>query len=215
MTAFLVLFGTVAFTAIEWNNPITMGNLSFFDKIGAGFFQSVTTRTAGFNTIDQAGMTDLSKLLCIPLMFIGASPASTGGGIKVTTIAVIIMTVVSVIHGYEDTTICRRTVDKKAVYKALALFSIALLVVITCSLLIHFALDKDATSIDVVFETVSAFGTVGLSTGVTAQVGVWSRALLILCMYFGRVGPLTLIISLALRYGSNKEVLPHGRILIG
>lgn len=215
MTGMLVLLGTIALCITEWQNPATMGPMSIFDKLGAGFFQSVSTRTAGFNTIDQAGMTDLSKIICIALMFIGAAPASTGGGIKVTTLAVVMMTIVSVMRGHDDTVILRNKVEKKAVYKAMTLFFLALVLVIGCSMLIHFALDGDVEVIDVVFEEVSAFGTVGLSAGVTAVLSPISRFVLIFSMYFGRVGPLSLIISLAMRSGSHKEVLPQGKILIG
>lgn len=215
MTVLLILLGTVAFIAFEWSNPATLGGLSFFDKLGAGFFQSVTTRTAGFNTIDQAALTDLSKLFSIALMFIGAAPASTGGGIKVTTIALIVMTVVSVMRGYDDAVVMRRKVDSKSVYKAISLFFLALLLVIGCSMLIHFALDTTQSTIDVVFEEVSAFATVGLSAGITAQLGSVSRLLLVLSMYLGRVGPLSLIISLSMKGGSHKEVLPQGKIIIG
>lgn len=215
MTGGLILVGMVAFLIFEWNNPKTMGELSVMDKLGAGLFQSITTRTAGFNSIDQAGLTDLSKITSIVLMFIGAAPASTGGGIKITTMAVIFMTIVSVMRGYDDTVIMKNKVDKKAVYKAMSLFFLALLLVITCSMLIHFMTDTAANPIDVVFEEVSAFGTVGLSTGLTAQLGVLSRYLLILSMYLGRVGPLSLVISLAMHGGSHKEVLPQGKILIG
>ncbi|MEG0754041.1 MAG: potassium transporter TrkG, partial [Angelakisella sp.] len=215
MTGGLILVGMVAFLIFEWNNPKTMGELSVMDKLGAGLFQSITTRTAGFNRIDQAGLTDLSKITSIVLMFIGAAPASTGGGIKITTMAVIFMTIVSVMRGYDDTVIMKNKVDKKAVDKAMSLFFLALLLVITCSMLIHFMTDTAANPIDVVFEEVSAFGTVGLSTGLTAQLGVLSRYLLILSMYLGRVGPLSLVISLAMHGGSHKEVLPQGKILIG
>ncbi|MEG1875623.1 MAG: potassium transporter TrkG [Angelakisella sp.] len=217
MTGLLVLLGTAVFLLLEWNNPKTMGTLSFLDKLGAGFFQSVTTRTAGFNSIDQAGLTELSKIASIVLMFIGASPASTGGGIKVTTIAVVVMTIASVMHGYEDTIIMRCKVEKKAVYKAITLFALAFSLVFVCSGLIDVSMGANSgiSFTDVVFEEVSAFGTVGLSAGLTAQANTFTKYLLILTMYFGRVGPLSLIVSLAMRVSSQKEVLPVGKILIG
>lgn len=215
MTGLLIAVGFFSFTLLEWNNPDTMGNLPIMDKLGAGLFQSVITRTAGFNTIDQAGLTDLSKIVAIALMFIGAAPASTGGGIKVTTIAVIYMTIVSVMRGYDDTIIFRNKVDKKAVYKALTLFLLGLVLVILCSMLLHFGLDTQADTIDVVYEEVSAFGTVGLSTGITGQLSGMARLLLIISMYLGRVGPLAVGISLAMKTSGHKEVLPQGKILIG
>ena len=215
VTGGFILAGTIAFLVFEWNNPNTMQPLSLADKLGAGFFQSVSCRTAGFNTIDQAGLSNESKLTSIVLMFIGAAPASTGGGIKITTIAVVVMTVVSVLRGYDDTVIMRRKVDSRSVYKAIALLLLGLLVVTVCSLVIYFALDADQSAIDVVFEEVSAFGTVGLSAGITAKLGAASRYMLILSMFLGRVGLLSLAISLTLRTGSNKEVLPQGKIIIG
>ena len=215
MTVLLIVLGGVVISILEWNNPPTMAELSPADKVMAGFFQSVTTRTAGFNTIDQAGMTDLSKIISIALMFIGAAPASTGGGIKVTTVAVMFMTVSSVMRGYEDTIIMGHKLDKKAVYKAMALLFLALTVVIFSSMLMHFALDNQVNSIDIVYEEVSAFATVGLSAGVTARLGMLSRMVLILSMYLGRVGPVSLAVSLAMRNSSAKQVLPQGKILIG
>ena len=170
---------------------------------------------AGFNTIDQAGMTDLTKIICIALMFFGAAPASTGGGIKVTTVAVMFMTVSSVMRGYDDTIIMGHKLDKRAVYKSMALLFLALTVVIASSMLMHFALDNQVGSIDIVYEEVSAFATVGLSAGVTAQLGMLSRMVLILSMYLGRVGPVSLAVSLAMRVSSAKQVLPQGKILIG
>lgn len=216
MTGCLLLFGTIAFAALEWRNPQTLGALSFFDKLGASFFQSVTCRTAGFNTIDQAAMGNAGKLVSSLLMFIGASPASTGGGIKVTTIAVIIMTIVSVMRGYGDAVILRRKVESRAVYRAFALFFMALLVVAPSVMLLVLPFDgvPNATT-DVIFETVSAFSTAGLSVGVTAQLGTAWRYLLVLLMYLGRVGPLSLIVSLTMHTPARREVLPQGKILIG
>lgn len=215
MTISLILVGFVSFTCFEWTNPDTMGDFGVFEKVGAGFFQSITTRTAGFNSIDQALMSDQSKILSIALMFVGASPASTGGGMKVTTVAVIFMTIISVFRGQEDTIINNRIVDKKAVYKAMALFFSGITVVIVTVLVLQFTLETDVNTIDIVYETVSAFGTAGLSTGITAQLSTITRYLLVICMYAGRVGPIGLIVSVTLHSRKNKEVLPHGKILIG
>ncbi len=216
MTGVLLVLGFVVFTVLEWNNPNTMGGMSVFDKIGAGFFQSVTTRTAGFNTIDQAGMTDLSKMVTITFMFIGASPASTGGGIKTTTIAVIFMTIICAYRGREDTVILRRVVDKKAVYRAFALFFSAITIAITASLVLGWQLSGVIDNpIDIVYEVVSAIGTVGLSVGVTAEFNEFTKLLISICMYIGRVGPLTMIVSFMFRSTRNKEILPQGRIIIG
>ncbi len=214
VTSILVIGGGILFTILEWNN-VTMAHLTPWQKVGAGFFHSVSTRTAGFNTIAQDTLTTLSKVLSIVLMLIGASPASTGGGIKVTTIAVIIMTIISVLRGREDTTIHKNIVSKKAVYRALTLFFLAIVWITFASMIIIFSLETSLHPIDVVFETTSAFATVGLSAGVTATTGTLAKVILILSMYLGRVGPITLMISLTLINNSNKEVLPKGKIIIG
>lgn len=215
MSAVLLLGGMAAFLAAEWNNPATLGGMPFVQKLLGGFFQSVTVRTAGFNAIDQAAMTDLSKIFAIALMFIGAAPAGTGGGIKVTTVAVIVMTVACVMRGENDTVIFGRRVEHKAVYKALALFLLALCLVVLSAMVIYFALDRQAGSIDIVYEEVSAFATVGLSAGITGQLSGASRLVLILSMFLGRVGPISLAVSLSMRGPGRREVIPAGKILIG
>ena len=215
MTALLLALGTLAFLASEWNNPGTLGGMPLYQKLLGGFFQSVTVRTAGFNAIDQAAMTDLSKLFAIAFMFIGAAPAGTGGGIKVTTLAVIVMTVFCVMRGESDTVIFGRKVEYKAVYKALALFLLALCLVVISSMVIHFALDSQANAIDIIYEEVSAFATVGLSAGITGQLSGASRMVLILSMFLGRVGPISLAVSLTVAGSGRREVLPTGKILIG
>lgn len=123
-TAILIVVGFIGFLIMEWNNPRTMGNMDILGKIHHSLFQSVTTRTAGFNTIDLDGMTEISKLISIVLMFIGAAPGSTGGGMKITTMVVLLMTVISIIRGRTETIVLRRKVDKIIVYKALAVASL-------------------------------------------------------------------------------------------
>lgn len=214
MTLFLLLGGGITFSVLEWNNPETLGRLSLIHRPLGGFFQSVTVRTAGFTTLDQADLTDLSKLVAILLMFVGAAPAGTGGGIKVTTIALLAMTILSIMRG-EEPVMCRRRVEPRAVYRALALFFLSLGVVALCSLLLHFAVAQQISVLDIVYEEVSAFATVGLSTGVTAQLGTPSRLVLIFSMFLGRVGPLSMSVSLAFKVKGRRNILPAGKILIG
>lgn len=215
MTGLLLAVGTVGFLVFDWGNPETMGPLSIPGKMGAAFFQSVTCRTAGFNTVDLQALTDQSKILSIILMFIGAAPAGTGGGIKVTAIAVLVMTIYCVMRGNDDTVISGHTVDRKAVYKSLALLVLALCLVALSSFVMHFGTDQGTPVIDVVFEEVSAFATVGLSAGVTERLGQATRLVLMLNMFLGRVGPISLITSLAMRPPKPREVLPTARIIIG
>ena len=163
-----------------------MGDMPIWQKVMASLFQSVTTRTAGFNTIDQGAMTSLSKGFASFLMFIGAAPGGTGGGIKVTTFAVVFITVFSVIRGRSDAIFLDHKIDKYTVYKSLSVIIIALVAVGVTSLTIYYTSDHDAiTGINTVFEAFSAFATVGLSTGVTAVMSSLGKVCIIISMFIG------------------------------
>lgn len=213
----LVILGTLMFAMFEWNNVNTIGGMSTGDKILNSAFMSVTTRTAGYNTVPIEGMFGITKLFSIILMFIGAAPGSTGGGIKVTTFMVIIMTVISVIRGKNETVIAKRRLDKSVVYKALAVVSTALLAVVASTATIFFTSHSGVIfkEIDSLFEAVSAFGTVGLSSGVTGLANDASRMVLILTMFIGRVGPVSLALSLAMKNENKSAVLPEAKIMVG
>lgn len=217
VTGALILIGTIFFAIFEWRNPHTLGWMSTGDKILNSLFMSVTSRTAGFNSIPIESMTGISKLFTIILMFIGAAPGSTGGGIKVTTFMVIIMTVISVIRGKNDAIIAKRRVDHSVVYKAMAVVSTALLAVFISTSTIYFTSHSGVNfkEIDSLFEAVSAFGTVGLTSGVTALANQASRYVLILTMFIGRVGPVSLALSLAMKNENKSAVLPEGKIMVG
>ena len=215
LTGALLALGFFAFLILEWGNPGTLGPLSLGGKINAALFHSVSCRTAGFNTVDLAALTGQSKLISSLLMFVGAAPAGTGGGIKITTVAVVVMTVLCVLRGEEDTIIRRRKVEKQAVYRALALLSMGILIIAASSFLIHLSFGGRFSAMDVIFEETSAFATVGLSVGISGAAGAASRVVLILNMFLGRVGLLSLALALAMKNGGKKEVLPSGRILIG
>ena len=193
-TFVLLAVGTVFILIFEWGNTATLGEMNFGDKLNNAFFQSVTLRTAGFNSIDIDGMTSMSKMLSILLMFIGAAPGSTGGGIKVTSFVVILMTVFSVIRNRSETVVGKRRVAQFTVYKAISVTVIAVFAIGLATLTIYFTNDMghaaDILGINALFESVSAFSTVGLSTGVTAVSNGISRIILILTMFLGRVGPL-------------------------
>ena len=215
LTAALLGVGFLGFLVLEWSNPGTLGPLSLGGKLNAALFHSVSCRTAGFNTVDLAALTGESKFLSVLLMFVGAAPAGTGGGIKITTVAVVVMTVLCVLRGEEDTIIQRRKVEKQAVYRALSLLSMGILIVAASTLAILLAMGGRFDAIDVVFEETSAFATVGLSVGISGAAGPLSKIVLILNMFLGRVGLLSLALALAMKSGGKKEVLPSGRILIG
>ncbi|HNX64477.1 MAG TPA: TrkH family potassium uptake protein [Oscillospiraceae bacterium] len=217
-TAFLIVSGAALVLILEWSNPNTMVDDSVGKKIWEAFFQSVSFRTAGFNTIDIAGMHSSTKLVGIIYMFIGAAPGSTGGGIKVSTITVIIMTVISVIKNNPDTVIHGRRIDKDTVYKSLSILMLSMLVVIFTSCFVYYSnVGAGAQGIDSVFESVSAFATVGLSAGTTALTNGISRLILSFAMFIGRVGPVSLALSIAIGLDArNKnQVIPEGKVLVG
>ena len=214
-TLALILFGFASMLCFEWSNPETLAPMPLPQKLTAALFQSVTARTAGFASVDIGSMNDVTKLFMLFLMFIGAGSGSTGGGIKVTTFAVLTMTVVSVLRGHNGTVIFGRRVDHKTVAKSLSVAALGLLAVLLVSSVI--VLETPGMSgIDVLFEAVSAFSTCGLSTGVTASCGVGGLLSLICAMFFGRIGPVCFIIALNSRETDNDgRVLPEGRIMVG
>lgn len=217
VTAVLLAVGTVFYAVLEWNNPDTMGKDSVPVKLMGAFFQSVTMRTAGFNSIDLAAMTDGSKMISCLLMFIGASPASTGGGVKTTTIAILLLTVWSVIRGRDDVTIMKKRMPTELLRRALALVTISLSVLLVTTLAITVAENGQTPFTDILFEMSSAVATVGVSAKGTPNMAMASRTIIIFVMYFGRVGPLTLAMALARKSGSQTGNIryPEGEVMIG
>lgn len=209
----LVILGTVLFLILEYNNRGTIGEMSFLKKILASFFQSVTTRTAGFNSVPFGNLTEGSVFLFCILMFIGASPGSTGGGIKTTTFGVIIFYVISVVKKRESVVIFNRRIGWEVLNRAIVVLILALLYVGIITLIIvsidEFTLEQT------IFEVVSAFATTGLSLGITPELGTISRILIICTMFLGRLGPMTFALALG---GSNKVdkiQFPKENILVG
>ena len=216
---FSVIFwvgGAVLLALLEWSNPRTMGGLSVPGKIMAALFQSVSTRTAGMNTIDLAACSPISKLLMSVLQFIGAAPGSTGGGVKVTTFAVLILTIRSVAQGRDDCVIGGHHIESKTVYRALTIIVIGAVAAFGSSVVVYYNTAETVSVIDCIFESCSAFGTVGLSVGVTGQLNTGAKLLYMACMFMGRVGPVSLAISLTAKPDDNKrKVLPVGHINVG
>ena len=216
---FSVIFwvgGAVLLALLEWSNPRTMGGLSVPGKIMAALFQSVSTRTAGMNTIDLAACSPISKLLMSVLQFIGAAPGSTGGGVKVTTFAVLILTIRSVAQGRDDCVIGGHHIESKTVYRALTIIVIGAVAAFGSAVVVYYNTAETVSVIDCIFESCSAFGTVGLSVGVTGQLNTGAKLLYMACMFMGRVGPVSLAISLTAKPDDNKrKVLPAGHINVG
>ena len=213
-TIILIILGTLIIGLLEWRNPGTMGPLSIRGKILSSYFQSVTPRTAGFSTLNIGNMHNATLLFIILLMFIGASPGGTGGGIKTVTFTVLISAVRATLMGYENVEIMERKLYWDSIRKAWALFflSIGLIFISWFTLLIS----ENFLPINLLFEVVSAFGTVGLSTGITPSLSTVGRIVIILVMYLGRVGLVVFGLSFLypLRRKSHIE-LPYGEVSIG
>lgn len=218
-TGFLLVFGALAILALEWMNPATLGALSAGDKMMNAFFQSVTLRTAGFAALDQAVLTDSAKLLGILLMFVGASSASTGGGIKTTTAAMLLLVALSVIRGRQRIQLFGREISADTARRAVTITLIGLLMVIVSACAISIIeVQQNHDMLDLLYETVSAFSTTGLSSAGTPGFSPASQWLLMPLMYLGRVGPLTLALALASRVErgrSAKVHYPEEKIMIG
>ncbi|GAA1901294.1 potassium transporter TrkG [Arthrobacter gandavensis] len=212
-TVILLPAGTVFIALCEWNNPQTFGALSGPERFLAAFFMSVQTRTAGFSSVDVAQMDPLSWLGMDVLMFIGAAPAGTGGGIKVTTFAVLVFAVVAEARGNEQVTALGKALPAYAARQALVVVLVAagLIAVSTGALMAmsDYSMDR------LLFETVSAFGTVGLSAGVSSALPVAGELILVVLMFTGRLGPILLASALVLRERRLKYKLPEERPIIG
>ena len=213
MTLILLVVGFLVLLALEFNNPETMGNLPFGEKILSAMFLSVTPRTAGFNTLPTDALHSSSLFFIIILMFIGASPGSTGGGIKTTTFGVMIITMWNKIIGKKDIEIYNRRIDEEDVLKAMAITLLAMALVVLITIIL--TITESKPFIDILFETVSAFGTVGLSTGVTPTLSTIGRILITLTMFAGRVGPLTLAVAFAEKERKGMYHYPKEKIMVG
>ena len=189
-TAVLILSGTLLTLVFEWNNPATLGPMSVGEKLLNGFFQSVTLRTAGFAAVDQALLTDSGKAVSMVLMFIGGSSGSTAGGLKTVTFVVLILFILARIRGKSHVTVFRRTVPTEKVTDAMTLTSVMFLLALFGGIFICATSPVDLTN--GMFESVSALATVGLTAGVTPLLSLPAKLLIIVFMYFGRVGVLTL-----------------------
>ena len=217
----LMIIGTLIINSVamlfifclEYSNSKTIGDLSLGEKLWASYFQAVSPRTAGFNTIDIGSMDETTLFFIIILMFIGAGSGSTGGGIKLTTALIIGLATISFLKGKNEIVILKRTINSVFLFKALAISMIGMLFVIIGILLLNIT-EKDASFIDIMFEVVSAFGTVGLSAGITGTLSTVGKQLIIFIMILGKLGPLTLMFSLATP-SKEKIRYPEEDILTG
>ncbi|MBE6671116.1 MAG: potassium transporter KtrB [Ruminococcaceae bacterium] len=210
----LIVVGAVLIFAFEYNNPQTIKDYTLFDKIQVSLFQSVTTRTAGFASVPQENLTNASSIVCLLLMFIGGSPVGTAGGIKTVTFVIIIASAFASIRNKEDTELFGRQLTKQAVSKAVAVTSMSFIIMFVSTVLLSAV--TDASALDLVYETVSATATVGLTRNLTASLNGIGKLIIIATMYLGRVGPISLAIAFN-RKKDNQNIVrnPTEEIVVG
>ncbi|GIO94989.1 K+ transporter Trk [Paenibacillus lautus] len=213
MTATLLLVGFIVILIFEFTNPRTLGSLNWGGKFFGALFQSVTPRTAGANTIDITGLRQATQFFIVILMFIGASPGSTGGGIKTTTFTIMVGAVIAMMRGREDIVMFRYRLAQERVLKALTIALLALLLVLTVSMIL--STTEEGSFLEILFETTSAFGTVGLSMGLTPDLTGFGKILISITMFAGRLGPLTLAYALGPKKGKELYRHPEGKMIIG
>lgn len=213
-TCMILVFTSFLFLIIEFNNPDTLKTMALQDKISSSMFLSITPRTAGFNSINMNGLKTASCIIFIMLMYIGASPSSTGGGIKTTTIMVAILSILALFKGKEDIEIFERRIPKNLILKSCALISIVFL--ISLFAIIILSLTENADFLTILFEVASALNTVGVSLGLTQHLTSVGKLLIITLMFIGRVGPLTTIMALSLKQKNESNIkYIEEKILIG
>lgn len=210
-SAVLVGVGFIVFFILEYNNQLSGMTLS--EKMMASLFLSVSPRTAGFNTVSMADLTDSSKLVTSILMLIGGSPGSTAGGMKTITFAVMVISTVSAARGVEDSVLFKRKLEKEAIHQAIAIFTIYVFAVIFSAVMLSTI--QGFEIIDSIFESASAAGTVGLTTGITQSLNSISKIIIIFLMFTGRIGILTFAMALGERKKKSLISRPSEKIIIG
>lgn len=198
-TVVLIFGGALLILIFEYKNPSTIGGLNLFDQIQISLFQSVTTRTAGFASIPQENLTNASTLICLVLMFIGGSPVGTAGGIKTITIVSLVAVAIASIKNKKEVVLFNRNLSREVTKKAVAVFCMSFIIMFTSTILLSLTTDRSVA--DILYETVSATATVGLSRNLTSSLNMWGKLIIIFTMYLGRIGP----ISMAIAFKSKKE----------
>ncbi len=213
-TLILILAGTVLIFAFEYNNPQTIKNYTLLQKIEVSLFQSVTTRTAGFATVPQENLTNASAFVCLLLMFIGGSPVGTAGGIKTVTFAVLVASAFASVRNKENTEVFGRQLTKQAVSKAVAVTCMSFIIMFTSTVFLSAV--TEANALDLIYETVSATATVGLTRNFTASLSSIGKIIIIVTMYLGRVGPISLAVAFK-RGKDNQNIIrnPIEEISVG
>lgn len=214
MTGSLLIIGTLSFLLFESSNPGTLGSMNFPSRLANSFFQSVSPRTAGFYSVDMSKIRETTIFSTIMLMFIGGSPGSTAGGIKTTTFACLLLTTISVVKGEEDVNCLNRRLPFETIKRAVSIFLIGLAIVFSTAIILTIT-DSSLKFINLLFESTSAFGTVGLTTGITDKLSTLGRLVITLTMYIGRVGPLTMAYAFARRNMKRDFRNAPGNLMVG
>ncbi len=213
-TAVLLAAGTVGFFIFEFNNPLTIGKMSIPDKLQVSFFQSMTTRTAGFASVPQQDLTNTSAVFSLFLMFIGGSPVGTAGGVKTITITVLFFSALAAIKNKDELSLFRRRIPRHSVSKAVAVITVSFMIMFISTILLSAV--TDASTIDIAYETVSATATVGLTRDLTPKLNLWGKIIIIVTMYLGRVGPISLLIAFNTKKNNTNIIKdPEENISIG
>lgn len=214
ITTILLVVPTVLFIAIEYNNPQTLGEYSFFNKILVAFFQSTTLRTAGFYTSPQALYMNASAVLMVLLMFIGGSPAGTAGGFKTTSFLSLFIITKSNVKQDKEFNIFNKRLPKDTGLKVTSIFTISMAWIVTAIFLVSLV-ETNMSNLDIIYEVISAYGTVGLTRGITPNLHGFSKLVIMATMLFGKIGPLSIIVALSRKNPSKSYKLQEENILIG
>lgn len=215
ISIFLIVLGGVFIFIVEYNNLATLGSLSIKDKILTALFQSVTSRTAGFNTLNLGDLTHASQFMMIILMFIGGSPSGTAGGIKTVTLGIVLLEVISAIRGKERAEAFGKSIPQDAIKRGLAVIVISLAVLVSVTMML--SLTQQGSFMDSFYEATSAFGTVGTSLGLTPILSRFGKIIIMITMFTGRLGPVTMALAFSIRRRGTKAhiKLPEEKVMVG
>lgn len=213
MTSALIFGGGLLIFLFEFKNPATIGNLSFGNKVMASMFESITLRTAGFQTIPQEGLTEASTLLALMWMFIGGSPSGTAGGVKTVTMLIMILSMLAAVRGTDEVRAFHRKISDNYVRRAVAVIMVFFVSLMAVTMAL--SITEDGSFIDILFESTSAMATVGLTRGFTGSLSVAGKWIIIFAMYLGRLGPITMALAFNAKKYEGKKTYAEGKVIIG
>ena len=213
MTAVLIFGGGFLILLFEYRNPATIGKLSFGNKVMASLFESVTLRTAGFQTIPQEGLTEASTLLALIWMFIGGSPSGTAGGVKTVTMIILILSMLAAVKGTDEVRAFHRKISDNYVRRAVAVIVVFFVALIAVTMAL--SITEDGSFLDILFEATSAMATVGLTRGFTGSLTTAGKLIIIFAMYIGRLGPITMALAFNAKKYEGRKTYAEGKVIIG